>query len=212
MTFGVVPIYLRHPERPYWFEFLPDAGALYFQYNRAASDEQHPVAQFDEALMKAIRDHPQAALIVDLRFNTGGDGTIAEQMMTDLQKACKFRKVYVITGRATFSAGLFHAVQWKHWGNAIFVGEEPGDGLEFFSEGGNVLLPNSKLTVHFANARHCYSALSQTPPAECFIELRVEPLTIALPASNSFEQYRLGRDAALETIVADLKRAPAHGR
>jgi hypothetical protein len=210
MTFAVMPVYLRDPDHPYWFEFLPDVGALYFQYNRAAPDEQHPLAKFEEELMRAMTAHPSAALIVDLRFNTGGDGNVARQTMSNIQNACAFRKVYVITGRTTFSAGLFHAVQWKHWGKAIFVGEEPGDGLEFFAEGGNILLPNSRLTVHFANARHCYSAASQTPSTDCFNELRVEPLTIALPASNSFEQYRSGRDAALESIVADLKKAVSH--
>jgi hypothetical protein len=212
MTFAVMPIYLRHPDRAYWFQFLPDVRALYFQYNRAASDEQHPLAQFEEELLRAMTDHPRAALIVDLRFNTGGDGNIGKQMMRLIQGVSTSRKVYVIIGRTTFSAGLFHAVQWKHWGKAIFVGEEPGDELEFFAEGGNILLPNSRLTIHFANARHCYSAASQTPPTECFNELRVDPLKMALPASNNFEQYRSGRDAAFDTILADLKRTASTRR
>jgi len=187
-----VPAYLKHPDRAYWFEFLPDLGALYFQYNRAASDEQHP--------------------IFDLRFNTGGDGNIGRQMMESVQNASTSRRVYVITGRSTFSAGLFHAVQWKHWGGATLVGEEPGDDLEFFAEGGNILFPNSRLTIHFANARHCYSAASKTPSSECFMELRVESLPISLPATNSFEQYRSGSDAAFDAIVADLKKAASNGR
>ena len=210
MTLPHVPVYLKHPERAYWFEFLPDVAALYFQYNRSASDVQHPIAQFEEELMKAMADRPKAALIVDLRFNTGGDGNIARQMMERVQSASTFRKVYVITGRATFSAGLFHAVQWKHWGKAILVGEEPGDGLEFFAEGGNILLPNSRLTIHFANARHCYSAASKTPSSECFNELRVESLAIRLPAANSFEQYRSGTDAAFYAIVTELKKAASN--
>jgi hypothetical protein len=150
--------------------FLPDTGILYFQYNRATPDVQHPLAQFEEELLKAMIDHPRAVLIVDLRFNTGGDGNIARQMMTDVQTASAFRKVYIIVGRTTFSAGLFHAVHWKHWGKGTFVGEEPGDGLEFLAEGGNILLPNFRLTIHFANARHCYSAASPTPSSECFNE------------------------------------------
>lgn len=158
-------------------------------------------------MLKAMADRPKAALIVDLRFNTGGDGNIARQMMERVQGASTSRQVYVITGRTTFSAGLFHAVQWMHWGKAILVGEEPGDGLEFFAEGGNILLPNSRLTVHFANARHCYSAASKTPSSECFNELRVESLAIRLPAANSFDQYRSGTDAAFDAIVADLKKA-----
>ena len=212
MSLPVVPVYLAHPERSYWFQFLPEIAALYFQYSRSASDQQHPIAQFEEELMRAMTDHPSAALVVDLRFNTGGDGNIGMQMMKNLQSASESRKVYVITGRSTFSAGLFHAVQWKHWGKAIFVGEEPGDGLEFFAEGGNILLPNSKLTIHFANARHCYSIASKTPSSECFNELRVDSLPIPLPATNSFEQYRTGSDAAFDTIVPDLKKAASNRR
>jgi hypothetical protein len=160
MSLPSVPVYLKHPDRFYWFEFLPDVAALYFQYNRSVSDPRCPIALFEQELIRAMADHPRAALIVDLRFNTGGDGNIGRQMMESVQNASTSRKVYVITGRATFSAGLFHAVQWKHWGKAMLVGEEPGDGLEFFAEGGNILLPNSRLTIHFANARHCYSAAS----------------------------------------------------
>jgi hypothetical protein len=51
--------------------------------------------------------HPKAALIVDLRFNTGGDGNVGRQMMDHLQAASTSRRVFVIVGRTTFSAGLF---------------------------------------------------------------------------------------------------------
>jgi hypothetical protein len=181
-------------------------GAVYFQYNRSASDPQSPIPQFEKELSKALNAHPKAALIVDLRCNTGGDGNVGRQMMDELQAASTSRRVYVIVGRTTFSAGLFHAVQWIHWGKASFVGEEPGDSLEFFAEGGNIQLPNSRLTIHFANAKHCYSAASKTPASECFNELRVESLAIRLPATNTFDQYRSGSDAAFATIAADLKK------
>jgi hypothetical protein len=206
MAFPVLPVYLRHPDRPYWLEYLPDVAALYFQYNRSVSDPHHSITQFEKELLNAMNEHPKVALIVDLRFNTGGDGNVGRQMMDHLQAASTSRRVFVIVGRTTFSAGLFHAVQWKHWSKAIFVGEEPGDSLEFFAEGGNILLPNSKLTIHFANARHCYSAASKTPSSECFNELRVESLALGLPATNSFEQYLSGQDAAFAAIAADLKK------
>ena len=212
MNLPSLPAYLKHPERGYWYDFFLAFGVIYFQYSRAAADQQHPIAEFEEELAKEMTGHPRAALIVDLRFNTGGDGNVGRQMMERLQSLSASRKVYVVTGRATFSAGLFHAVQWKHWGKATFVGEQPGDGLEFFAEGGNILLPNSRLTIHFANARHCYSSASNTPSSDCFNELRVESLAVALPASNSFEQYRRGSDAAFDAIVADMKKQNPAGR
>jgi len=98
MALPVVPLYLRHPDRPYWFEYLPDVAVLYFQYFRSSADPQHPVAQFQEELLKALADHPKAALIVDLRFNTGGNGDVGKQMMADIEAASTLRKVYVITG------------------------------------------------------------------------------------------------------------------
>src|SRR5262249_16494256 len=115
MTLPALPLYLRHPERSYWFEYLPNAPPLYFQYNRSTSDPQYSIAQFEKELLNAMSSYPKAALIVDLRFNTGGDGSVGRQIMEDLQAASASRRVYVIIGRTTFSAGLFHAVQWKHW-------------------------------------------------------------------------------------------------
>lgn len=60
------------------------------------------------------------------------------------------------------------------------------------------------LTVHFANARHCYSADGKILSADCFNELRVEAL-MSVPASNSFEEYRSGREAESEVILDDFK-------
>ena len=77
-------------------------------------------------------------------------------LMTSLHEKLAGKPVFVITGRATFSAGILHAVQWKQWG-ATIVGEQVGDDLDFWAEGGNVLLPNSKLTIHYANGFHGYS-------------------------------------------------------
>ncbi len=206
-----VPVYLRHPDRYYWFEYLPDARLLYFQFNRAANDPQQTIAEFREQLLAAIAQHAVNGLVIDLRFNTGGNGDIGRELMERLQKEVGARKVFVITGRATFSAGLFHAVQWKHWGKAVLVGELPGDGLDFWSEGGNAVLPRSGLTLHFANARHCYSTRKSDVP--CFAQLPVQTLRPDLPATSSFEQYAAGRDASMDAILASLRSAtPGGGR
>lgn len=73
-------------------------------------------------------------------------------------------KRFVITGRATFSAGITPALPWREAGDVIFVGEPVGDDLDFWAEGGNIRLPNSGYDAHFANSLHSYSP---TPcPAE----------------------------------------------
>ncbi len=172
---------------------------LYFQFNRAANDPQQAIADFRAQLLTAVAASPGAPLVVDLRFNTGGNGDIGRELMEQLQQEVGVRKVFVITGRATFSAGLFHAVQWKHWGKAVFVGEPPGDELDFWSEGGNAILPRSGLTLHFANARRCYSTRKSDVP--WFAQLPVDTLRPDVPATNTFEQYVAGTDAAMEAIA-----------
>ena len=37
-----LPLYLRHPERAFWFTYLPESGLLYFQFNRSGEDEAGP--------------------------------------------------------------------------------------------------------------------------------------------------------------------------
>ncbi len=45
----------------------------------------------------------------------------------------------------------------KQWGAAIFVGESVGDDLDFWAEGGDLVLPNSRLTLRYSNGFHKYS-------------------------------------------------------
>ncbi len=151
------PLYLRKPDVHYWFEHLPQHRILYFQYNRSQEMKDGPsLADFGRDLLAAAGRSDVEALVVDLRFNTGGNLDLATPLMKNLQDKLAGKKVFVITGRATFSAGISHAAQWKQWGAKI-VGEPAGDELDTWSEGGNLELPNSKLTVHYTNGFHGYS-------------------------------------------------------
>ena len=66
-------------------------------------------------------------------------------------------RLFVIVGRATLSAGLYAAAWMVQNTRAIVVGEPVGDHLDYWSEGGNIELPFSGLTLHFANGFHGYS-------------------------------------------------------
>jgi hypothetical protein len=141
-----VPLYLRGADAHYRFEYLPQTGILYFQYNRAQEMDAGPSLQeFGQQLLGAVDHAGLTALVVDLRFNTGGNGNLAMPLMKRLRELMKGKQVFVITGRATFSAGISHTAQWKEWG-ATIVGEPVGDELDWWAEGGNLELPNTKQT------------------------------------------------------------------
>jgi len=111
--------------------------------------------------------------------------------------------VYVITGRATFSAGLFHALQLRQEVNAILVGEPVGDELDFWSEGGNVLTPNSRLSLHYADRFHSMSSVARPEFRQYLVTDTDLSITKAMPdilVRMSARDYFAGRDPALQAV------------
>src|SRR5262249_48665351 len=82
-----VPLCLRHPDKPYWFEFQSDSGLLYFQYNRSDNAEVGPsFEQFGDSLLAFARRHDVRDVVVDLRFNSGGNLEVARSFMHSLAR------------------------------------------------------------------------------------------------------------------------------
>ena len=195
------PLYLRNPAQYYWFEFLPTARTLYFQYNRSQNmPSGETLEQFGVKLLAELDKPSVKKLVVDLRFNTGGDLGIARTLMQDLILKTREKKipVYVLMGRATFSAGISHAVQWKESGQAVFIGENAGDELDTWSEGGNIVLPNSGLTVHYTNGFHSNSKIEYPEFQPYYMDNNAENLNIDLPVPLSGEDYLNGKDPVLD--------------
>ncbi|HEX8243121.1 MAG TPA: hypothetical protein VF541_06490 [Longimicrobium sp.] len=199
-----LPLYLRDPLRPYWMEYLPAERVLYIQHNRAVAMQGEGMDAFTARVLAALAAQPVAKVVVDERFNTGGNLQIARPFVERLSAAAGERgvRLYVITGVATFSAGLTHLAQLRQFGRATIVGEGPGEGMEFWSEGGNLVMPNSRLTLHFADRVHSY-ALRKTGPRSPYLdtELFVDRLTPQVRVRMTSRDYFAGRDAALEAVI-----------
>ena len=194
------PRYLRHARENYWFEYVREDGVLYFQYNRANAAPSKPMNAFVTQLTDAVRANPVKALVVDLRFNTGGDLNVATPLVEALVPLLRGLPVFVFTGRATFSAGLTHAAQWKQLAAATIVGEPAADVLDFWSEGGNLVLPNSRLTVHYANGFHKYSQRQYPSLRPYYFELSVDSIVPDVPVEMTWTQYISGRDPLYESV------------
>ena len=202
------PLYLRDPVRYYWFEYLDEYKALYLQYNRSQNiPEGASFEEFAAHLETFIGKHPIGMFILDLRFNTGGNNGIAARFMERLavlEKAGTIGRLYVITGRATFSAGISHAAWLKQHSDATFAGEPIGDELDTWSEGGNIVLPNSGLTVHFTNGFHSLSGVEH-PELEKYewSDLDLDDIDPDIPVRLSSRDYFAGRDPVLEAILPE---------
>lgn len=199
------PLYLLHPDRHYWFRYLDDRRLLYFQYSRASEMNDESIGDFGERLLAELERPDIRAFVVDLRFNTGGSLGLAQDLMDELEVRTRGIPRFVITGRATFSAGIAHVARWKEASRVTLVGEQVGDKRDFWSEGGNVILPNSGLAAHFANAFHSYSETPCPPEVPCFLDLSAPDLAPDIPVDASWSAYLAGIDDTLDAIRAALR-------
>jgi hypothetical protein len=201
LSVAQAPRYLRRAVENYWFEYVPADRLLYFQYNRSQQAPQEPMKAFITRMDLTITEHRPLAVIVDVRFNTGGDLGIATPLVEAIAPKLKGIPVVVLTGRSTFSAGITHAAQWKQFAGAKIVGEPAGDGLDMWSEGGNVVLPHSRLTAHYGNAFHSYSRVEHPERMPYFYDLSVDTLRPSVQVESSWADYMAGRDPAYEAAV-----------
>jgi hypothetical protein len=195
-----LPLYLRHPTLNYWFEYLPASGVVYFQYNRSSNAAEESTEAFGKRLLAALDQHPVKALVIDYRFNTGGNLNLGADLMKKLQERTKGMQRWIITGRSTFSAGITHVASWREAGDVTIVGEPVGDTMEFWSEGGNIKLPNSGYDAHFANGRHSYSPKPCPEGIYCY-GLDATSIEPDIYVTSSWAEYRVGRDPAMSIIL-----------
>jgi hypothetical protein len=203
---GRLPLYLQKTERQYWSQYLAAEQIFYIQFNRSGNAPTgESLGDFGKRALAELQATAVKKIVVDVRFNTGGDLSIGRLFIEKLAAFAKTHqiKVYVITGRATFSAGIYHAMQLRQYGNAILVGEPIGDVLEIWSEGGNLLTPNSRLTLHYADRLHSYSPLQRPDFKQYLVTDTDLSITNPLPdilVRMSARQYFAGGDPAFEAI------------
>lgn len=85
-------------------------------------------------------------------------------------------------------------------GNVKLVGEPVGDKLDYWSEGGNINLPNSGLAAHFANAFHSYSREPCSDDVPSFLDLSSPELRPHIPTNATWTAYTAGMDVALDAV------------
>lgn len=183
---------------------------LYVRSNDIRGGEESPLDRKLQRLLadEVVPSRPKHA-VVDLRLNQGGNFFNTILFTQALPRLLPpDGRVFVLVGRATFSAALVTAAMLKANGGdrAMLIGEPMGDADRFWAEGGRVTLPNSKIEVQYANGFHDWGE-GCTDLDKCYwpaVAFGVHNISLQPEVSiePSFADYAAGRDPVLEAALA----------
>ena len=168
---------------------------VYCQVNGLRNDPKESIANFFERLFKFVNETEVEKLVIDIRWNNGGDTFFSTPIVQGLIKNEKINrrgKLFVIIGRRTFSAAQNTATFIETNTNAIFVGEPTGSSPNYVGEENEITLPFSKIV---ANVSDLFWQSAHPTDNRTWIA----PLIYVPP---TFEAYRVNRDPAVESIIS----------
>ena len=203
---GDLPPSLRDPQRSAYAATLGD-GVLYLHLWQIRDDDH---GKLETAIRGAVgrARAPWRRIILDLRFNAGGDYPVVYRALESLaERLAPGGRLAILVDNTTFSAAIIAAALAKHFaaGRAVIVGEKPGDRLAFWAEGTSIELPHSKIKVNISTGLHdwekgCRSLDCWWP--NLFYDVAAGSLDPQVPVAWRFEDYRRGVDPVLARAIA----------
>lgn len=205
------PWSLREPSKAFRMRDAPELDAYVIEMRQMFSSEDMDLAQFAYDAEDAIEGSGRQNLVVDLRQNGGGDLNRARAFMRRLPRLVRGR-IFVLTSPWTFSAAISSIgyLEQSAPERVTIVGEEVGDRLEFFAEGGHVMLPASGASFSLATERHDYRNGCRAF-TDCHGSVVRNPIAVAslspdISAPWTIDDYRSGRDPAIAAVARALGR------
>ena len=147
------PLHEHDRQAFYWYRHLPEANAVYVQYNVCDEQEGMPFRAFVADVFGMIDREHMERLVLDLRHNGGGNESVIAPMIAAI-KARGIHKapgrLFVIIGRATYSSALQNAITLRRELNATLVGEPTGGRPNHYGEVRSFRLPNVGLRIQYS--------------------------------------------------------------
>lgn len=144
------PLHLQEHEN--WFKtaLLGDQKTLYARMNRTRDYEGGKISDFFATIFEHIDSGKAEKLILDLRYNVGGNLMTTPPFIHGIIKRDSINqpdKFIVLTGRATYSAAQYLATRLDEETNATFVGEPTGGKPNLFGDAPRFELPKTKIRL-----------------------------------------------------------------
>ena len=200
---SATPLWLRH--RPdttmWWFEKIPGTRVGYAQISQVRNATNESFADFTNRLLHFTDTARLERLVIDLRLNRGGNGTLLDPLKRGLLKRPHINargKLFVITSRITWSAAQFFVNDMAEFSEAIFVGEPSASRGNAYGDSRQIRLPHSGIT-----ARASIYYWQDWHPLD-----RRPWVAVEVAAVPSSADYREGRDVALAAAMSHEPLSP----
>ena len=193
------PIYRSSPRYYYWGDYFSQYSLLYIQYNRCRSYTDYSFSEFIEDVKAFVNKNTPSKLVIDIRQNGGGSSSVMAPLL-DWVTTTYFNKpdkLFVITGKSTFSSAVINAVQLKRSTNATFVGEPTGGKPNHFGEVRYFTLEKAKMDVFYS-----------TKYFNIYHDNTVDSLYPDDIIETTSEQYFSGIDPIVDAIVNGTVKIP----
>jgi hypothetical protein len=194
-----LPLHLRD-RYCFWFTYLEEKKTLYMQFNFVQNAREETFRAFHNRLFQWVDQHPVDTFILDIRYNSGGDGSLLIPFVHQFIKRDAINRpghLYTLIGRKTFSAGVMLIDLMQTHTNTLFVGEPAGAPLNSYGDPETYLLPNSRLELQVSRLYHQLSASND----------KSRYFAPQIPAVFGSEDYFADRDPALEILLNTAPRA-----
>lgn len=192
------PLWLKNLDQDFWFEEISGANVIYAQINQVADGNSGSFADLSEGLLNFIETKTPKALILDLRMNNGGNAKLTDKLVTGLATSPVNQpgRLFIITGRRTFSAAGLLAAYLERYTEALFVGEPMSAKPNVYGDDNFFTLPYSGLSGSISNTFNSGTGFSDDNRPWIAPDLFIE--------MNS-EDYFTGHDPAVEAILKFLE-------
>jgi hypothetical protein len=149
---GEPPLYKKHRDKNYWFEYLPEHQAVYLHINLMNDSDTDPFPAFCSRLFDTLDAKQAKKLIIDVRGCPGGDHIELPLLKGILARPYIDRtdRLFLIIGRITGSASQHLASELERYTNATLFGEATASKPNQYGAIQRFTLPYSKLEISCA--------------------------------------------------------------
>jgi tetratricopeptide (TPR) repeat protein len=187
------PLYLKNLDKIYYYEYLPASKTVYVRHSQIQDEASEPTPDFYQRVFDFIEKNEVEKLVIDVRLNGGGNNFKNKPVITGLVRCEKINqpgKLFVITGKRTFSACQNLVNELDNYTNATFVGEPTAENVNFYGDNRRVDLPKTKTPVFLS------WAWWQDKPQW----MNADWLAPDVAVEMNFDDYRSNRDPVMEAI------------